>query len=463
VAAFTWGAIVECTGPTWRVLTSATAFARAGVWLLVLMPGVPTPAVAQTSLTIAEAMTRARTGTPEARALDATVHEAAERIRRARAGYFPRVDVVESVQRGNGPVFVFSSLLSQRRFASGNFALDALNDPDPVTSMRTGVTVEQPIFDGGLTRLGVRRAEIDRELAVAGRDASGQDLALTAAQRFVRVLQAEAAARATRAAVEAAESDRSRARDRRDAGLVTDADVLAVEVHLADMRQQDIAARGEIEVARLELGEAIGAPSDESLVLVRPPASAPAFDADALVRDAMDQRPERVEAGLRTRLAENARRAAQAAFLPRVGAGGAWELHGDAFADRRSSWIVGAQVELNLFRGFADAAQLAEARYAEDRAELEQAMVDRRVAVEVRAALARVATARAREAAGQAALGQARESQRIVRDRYETGLATMTDVLRAAEAALAAESRVTAAEMDTILQTIALDRAVGRL
>ena len=45
----------------------------------------------------------------------------------------------------------------------------------------------------------------------------------------------------------------------------------------------------------------------------------------------------------------------------------------------------------------------------------------------------------------------------------EGALATVTDVLRAAEAALEAESRATTAETDVILQTVALDRALGRL
>jgi outer membrane protein TolC len=83
--------------------------------------------------------------------------------------------------------------------------------------------------------------------------------------------------------------------------------------------------------------------------------------------------------------------------------------------------------------------------------------------VDVRTAVAHLAAARAREDAGRAALTQARESQRIVRDRYEAGLATVTDLLRAAEAALAAESRLATAETDLILQQVALDRAVGRL
>ena len=55
------------------------------------------------------------------------------------------------------------------------------------------------------------------------------------------------------------------------------------------------------------------------------------------------------------------------------------------------------------------------------------------------------------------------EESRIIRERYESGLANVTDVLRAAEAALDAESRTTTAEMDVILQTVALERALGRL
>jgi outer membrane protein TolC len=118
---------------------------------------------------------------------------------------------------------------------------------------------------------------------------------------------------------------------------------------------------------------------------------------------------------------------------------------------------------MNLFRGLADSARISEASHAQVRATAEHERVVRRIEVDVRAALAQLAAARAREEVGRAALMQARESQRIIRDRYESGLATVSDVLRAAEATLDAESRATAAEMDVILQAVVLDRAVGRL
>ena len=127
-----------------------------------------------------------------------------------------------------------------------------------------------------------------------------------------------------------------------------------------------------------------------------------------------------------------------------------------------AGWLVGATVALNVFNGFADRARVTEASEAEIRAAAELDEVERRIEVEVRGAVARVAAAQARVTAGRAALTQARESQRIVRDRYDAGLASVTDVLRAAEAVLDAEARATTADTDVVMETVALNRAVGR-
>ena len=56
----------------------------------------------------------------------------------------PKVDVTESWQRGNHPVFVFSSLLAQRQFSATDFALAALNHPAATNNFRTTLSVEQP-------------------------------------------------------------------------------------------------------------------------------------------------------------------------------------------------------------------------------------------------------------------------------------------------------------------------------
>ena len=424
--------------------------------------GTPSSLGAQTTLTLDEAMARARTGPPRARAATAAVAEASARVEQARSRFLPRVDVLESVQHGNQPVFVFSTLLSQRRFTAANFDVRNLNHPAAETNVRTEVLVNQSVYDPAAP-LSVRAAELQHDIAVLDQTKAAQDLAFEAARAFVRVLQLESAERASAAAVAAAESDLERTRRRRDAGLVTDADVLAVEVHLADVRQRLIATGGDLAVARIELAEALGMPLDQSVVLVAPaPPTAPP-DAGSFTRDAGAARPERRQAELRVHLAENGRRLAQSAFLPRFGVEASWQFNGPSLAEQRSGWIVGASVAVNVFNGFADRARITEARQAEARAAAEREDVERRIEVEVRGALARVAAARARETAGRAALAQARESQRIIRDRYDAGLAAVTDVLRAAEAVFDAEARTTAAETTVILETVALNRTAGRL
>jgi outer membrane protein len=435
----------------------------AGLPLFVAFLAVlPHAAQAQTTLTLDEAMRRARRESAQARSLDATAAEAAARVRRARAGLWPRLDVAETVQRGDQPVFVFGSLLGQRRFTEANFAIAALNRPDPLTNTRTSVSIQQPLFDA--TRLeAVRAARLDAERAAATREGAGQDLAFGAAVAFVRVVQLESLARAAEAAVAAADSDRERARLRRETGLVTDADVLAADVRLAEVRERRIATAGDLAVARLALADLAGLPLTGGLVAVAPAPVPAQPDADALVREALDRHPQPRQAAVQRQLAESGQRAARAALLPTVGAIGGWEANGSTFGRQQASWLAGVELRVNVFNGFGDRARLAEASHARARAAAEEERVRRALEVEVRAAVAHLHAAIAREEAGRAALTQAQESQRIVRERYDTGLATMTDVLRAADAVLEAESRATAARMDAVLRGVALDRAVGRL
>jgi outer membrane protein TolC len=408
-------------------------------------------------------MALARTRTPAARVLAASVAAADARVTQARSAFFPRIDITQSIQRGNQPVYVFSTLLSQRRFAAANFDIERLNHPAPETNIRTAVGINQAVYDASTTHLATRGAELRRDLAALDRAGGAQDLALDAARAFVRVVQLEAAEHARAAAIAAAESDLERTRQRREAGLVTDADVLAMEVHLADVRQSHIATGGDLVIARIELAEALGLPLDQPVVLVKTTPPPAPLEPAALAREGLTARTERRQADLRLRLAENNRDLARAAFLPRVGVEASWEFNGSHWTEQRSGWLVGATVALNIFNGFGDRARVTEARQAESRAAAEREQVERRIEVEIRAAVARVTAARARESAGRAALTQARESQRIIRDRYDVGLASVTDVLRAAEAVLDAEARATAAEADVILETVAVNRAVGRL
>ena len=88
------------------------------------------PLAAKEALTLRQAVDLALRSNPLVAAADAGEKEAEARIHQARSGYLPRLQFFESLQRGNNPVFVFSSLLTQHQFSQGNFALGPLNRPD---------------------------------------------------------------------------------------------------------------------------------------------------------------------------------------------------------------------------------------------------------------------------------------------------------------------------------------------
>jgi outer membrane protein len=435
---------------------------RPAIWLL-LVALWHAPAAAQTPLDLGGAIARARAQNPDARGVAAAERAAAERVTQARAGFLPKVDVAESWQRGNQPVFVFSSLLAQRQFTTADFALGALNHPDALDNFRTAVTIDQPLFDG-VTRANVTAAGIGHDMATAHRAMVDQDLAARVTAAYGRVLIAEAASQSAGAAAETARADRELSGNRRDAGLVTDADVLQLDVYVSRAREQQIRAASDERIARAELNQVMGEPLDAAFVLDRGAAVA-AFDTTdlpSLEGEALRNRPDVKLAALQAQLAVAARTATRAAFLPQVAAQGGWELNGGAWNTRSSSWVVGATARINVFHGFADKARIAEAGEQVTRAALDRQKVETAARLDVYVAVARLDAARAREAVGRAAVAQARESQRIIRDRYEAGLTDVASLLRATDAVVQADTQQTSARVAVLTAAASLERALGR-
>jgi outer membrane protein TolC len=420
-------------------------------------------AAAQTPLTLDDAVARALRQNPATRGAEAARREAAERARQARAGWLPRLDLIETWQHGNQPVFVFGSILAQRTFTEANFAIDSLNHPDPVSNFRTGISVEQLVFDGVRTRSANRAAGIGQEIADAGIRDTASSLRLGVTRAFGDVLMAQASRAAAAGALESADEDVRRAERRRDAGLATEADVLAVRVYLAQIRERQISAASRETVARLQLNELMGEPLDAPFQLHVPvaPEAAP-LPAAELEAEALANRPDVIRAAAQERLARESIIAARSGFYPQAAVQGVYEFNGGTFSDRASAWTIGAVLRWNIFGGFADSAKLGEAKAATDRARADRQRQETAARVDVRSALARLDEARARVEVGRLAVAQAKESHRIVRDRFDAGLAPVNDLLRSSMAVLEADSHQTAAAIDVLISAALLERARGR-
>jgi outer membrane protein len=290
------------------------------------------------------------------------------------------------------------------------------------------------------------------------------DLAASVTTAYGRVLVAAGAYQSAVSATETARADRELAGNRRDVGLVTDADVLQLDVYVSRVREQQIRAASEERIARAQLNQLMGEPLGEAFVLDRSPAAVAidVTDLASLEAEALKNRPDVKLAALQEQLAGATQTAARAAFLPRVTAQGGWEFNGGAWNRRTSSWVVGAVAQINVFRGFADKARVIEAREQATRRVREREKAETAARLDVHIAIARLDAARASEVVSRATVEQARENRRIIRDRYEAGLTDVASLLRAAEAVVQAETQQTASQVTVLTETAALERTLGR-
>jgi outer membrane protein TolC len=424
---------------------------------------LPSLAAAQGRLTLAQAVGEALDRNPSLGVAAAARDRASAEADVQHAAAFPQVSWSESWLRSNQPVFAFGSLLNARQFTVADFAVDRLNRPDARAAFTNRIAIRQLLFDGGARRSATDAARGRRDAADASLDQARADLVLAVTRLYGQVLSAQAATATIDAAVTAAEEDLARATRRRDAGTVTDADVLAMAVQMSGLRQQAIQARGQAAIARAELNRLAGAPVDRSFLVEEPALTdEPTGDLPALFAEAERARPELRRAAAAETQARAAARQARAGWLPSVAAHAGYELNGLAFDSRASSWVAGGEIRWDLSLGGATAAATRAATATVAGAEAAQADARAAVQVDVVTAVQHLDAARARARVGRDAVAQAQERRRIVRNRYDAGVIGANDVLAATTAALEAEAQRVGAVVDLLVAHAELQHALGR-
>ena len=414
-------------------------------------------ASAQEPLGLKESVRQALASHPSQQAAAAGTLAAEARVKQARSGYLPKVGYRESFQTSNQPVFAFGALLNQRRFAQQNFEIDALNHPGFVNNFQSQVSLEQTVWDFGGTRTAVRSAEIGHDLTEEEERFTAQQRVAAVARTYHAVRLAEQARRVAEAAVRSAEANLGRATAVRDAGMSTDADVLSIRVHLASMREQHIRLRYEAEIALAALNEAMGFPLDSSWQLTT--ALTPAERAS----DEGGFRPELKQAQLTSQLRQEQRSAASRAYFPQIVAQMAFEANRGTFVTQTgTNWFFGAGLRWNLFDG-STRRKVEESEHVLAGAQAQERQVAAQIALQLRQAHARFASARERLRVTEAAVAEAEESVRIVRNRYDAGLARVDELLRNEVAVLETQIRHLQAVYDQRMAAVEIELAAGTL
>src|SRR6266540_3900040 len=127
------------------------------------------------------------------------------------------------------------------------------------------LTLEGAVAAARAHNASLRAARAGADAAAAASAETIATVTLATTQAFARLVAAQAARRAAAAALESAREDHARAARRRDAGMLTDADVLALAVHVADLEQRAIQSSGDAASAEADLNRLMGAPIESRL------------------------------------------------------------------------------------------------------------------------------------------------------------------------------------------------------
>jgi outer membrane protein len=421
---------------------------------------------ASVGLSLPEAVRIALEKNPSVQAADAYSQAVVQGITVSRAGRYPRLDFSEGFTRGNDPVYVFGSLLTQRQFTAANFNLGLLNVPPPLDNFRTQFSATMPLYDFGRTSRKIRDAKLDAQGVRQAAHRTRQEIIFSVVQAYFNALLAREDVAVAQTSVDQTQADLTRAQTREEQGLAVPSDVLSAQVQLAQSREGLLRAQNAAAIALAALNVAMGLPEDAP-TNVTGRLNETAFDPGTLAERqsrALALRPDYRQAELVTERARNGSGMARADFLPKLDLFSSWEVDNQTFAARGGNdWALGATLNFNLFDGGANRARLAQSKALERRAEALKSQMASGIRLQVREAYVNLDTARQRVEVTRDAVAQSEESLRIIQNRYEAGLATITDLLRAEADRASLHQSFLNAVFDYRLGYAALELATGEL
>jgi outer membrane protein len=417
-------------------------------------------------LTLSEAMLLALKHNPALAAAGLTVETAEADLARARSRFLPTVNFQETYNFSNNPTQVFMSKLNQRVFTSQDFLLPNLNDPNAYGNFRTGLVMRQPLFQAGEATLGYKQARLGREMAAAYVLSARQQLLFQVTQAYFGVQLAQENLTVVQQARQTAAAHLKIAQTRFQAGTVVHSDVLSAQVHLAKVTQEEMTAASRVQIARSALATVVGRPEAGQ----RPLAPAPKTPAplppklDDLQQTAQEKRPDLKQLELAARVAQQEYAKARLNYLPRLAVVAEYDVdQRRLFGSSADSYTVIALLNFNLFNGLTDLARVRETRAKETQARDLRRDLEDRVRHQVTEAILNLKTAQARLGVAEKAVAQARESLRLIRLRYQSGLTILVDLLTAEDATKNAELGQVAALFDTYLAQAGLDLSLGTI
>jgi outer membrane protein TolC len=434
--------------------------------LLAISCGVAANAQPRT-LTLDEAVSLATQHNSAVKIAHQKVNEMDARIREARASYFPSL--------GNDSSAVHIS--NQQRIDIPQGALGVYPQigalPGSTVSLAQGdanfllstTTLSQPITQYFKVRAGVNVARADAAGARADARRAADEIAFKVKDLFYAILATERRCDAIDAQIRAAEQRTVETRNAVDTGVALEMKSAEVRAQIAQAQH----ARGQLQDAvadmKLELADLAGLPLNTELELAAPagPEPDPAPEAASAVKAALTHNPEIDAAARQLDKAHAAVSAAQAEFIPEVGAFAQYIHENGAPFVSPNNGAVGLHLTWTVFDFGKRRGQVSERQAQVAQAKENLAQVRRRVQIDVEKAVRKLNRAETALDSARQLLASTTEARRVTSNELEAGTANQSALLDADAAMSGAQADLLRAEYDRSVAAANLARLTGSL
>lgn len=404
--------------------------------LCVSLLAIAVPAIAQAPLELPQAVAIALEKNPARKMALADSQIAQAQVALAKSGFLPRLSFSETATIGNDPVYVFGTRLRQARFTQADFALNALNYPEPIGNFSSRFGGQWNLFDSLAKNYQLRGAKLMEQSSIKQLDRADQEVVFRVIDSYYSIAVARKQVEVSEQMVKTAQAMLDSSKARVESGAAVEADALSAQVNLASRQQELIRAKSALQLAITQFETALGVPltPGQQPAAVLKEHTMTAASLEETEARALKQRPDLQAMASQVEAQQNGVKAAKAAYGPRLDVFGSWQADNPSmFSNGSNNWLTGAELRIDLFSRDREARLSAE-KASLTKVEAAKKMAEDNIRLDVRKAWLEHDASQQMLEVSRASVQQANDSLRMMRDRYDSGLATITDLLRAEDA-----------------------------
>jgi len=328
------------------------------------------------------------------------------------------------------------------------------------------MSLSLPLFSGGRLTSGFKQAKYNLESTKEAVRQSKHLTVFNTKRAFYGHLLAKEFVSVAEEAVQVAEENLENVKNMYEVGMASKMDLLRSEVRLTNMQPEVIAAKNNLRISELNLKTVLGMDLSQPVEIEGALSYEPLEpDLEECITTALAQRPELRQFDFQRKIAGESLKLSRAGYLPTLAVSGSYSFWADKLNFRKNTWAsfyaVNLVLNIPIFNGFKESAQIAQSKAMIREIELNQKALQDAVEFEVRQAVLLLREAKETLLSQGKNTEQAKESLRITQLNYSEGMATTLDVISAEAAYSQARVNYSQALYNYVVAVAELDRAMG--